>query len=147
MNTLRFESYLANKFRYKKLSKLYSDKCRNIFFNNVPNKLKPFIESGNHNMKLYNSNRSLITTGFNRIVIGDYGAFIEFTDSQANIDTFICKPGQEYRFDDPKYSSNIKYLWYTSNDTSGIKIYYQVRRVSYADYLPGMYYISVHEVI
>ena len=40
----------------------------------------------------------------------------------------------------------MKYVWLTVNDRSGIKIYHQKRGVSYADYKPNKYYVSVHEV-
>lgn len=58
---------------------------------------------------------------------------------------YIVQPGQEYRITDKKYKNNVKYVWLTINDSSGIKIYLQKRGVSYADYEPHKYYVSVHE--
>lgn len=88
---------------------------------------------------------SLICGSYRRIVIGDYGAFIEF-DSPYYDSSFVIAPGQEYRVSDERYSKNVKYIWLTINDGSRIKIYYQKKGVTYADYIPGMYYVSVHEV-
>lgn len=41
---------------------------------------------------------------------------------------------------------NVKYLWLTADDDSDVKIYDQKRSVEYADYKPGMLYVSVYEV-
>lgn len=78
-----------------------------------------------------------------RIVIGDYGAFIEFSTP---ILENICIPKkQEYRQSE-RFISNVKYLWYTAKDDSGCKIYYQLKTVPYADYIVGKYYVSPYEV-
>ena len=90
-------------------------------------------------------NGTVICDSYRRIVVGDYGAFIEF-DAQYNNSSFVVAPGQEYRINDERYSKNVKYIWLTINDGSNIKIYYQKKGVTYADYLPGMCYVSVHEV-
>lgn len=141
-DTRKFEEYLANQFNYKRLPDWYSKKCRDIFTKNIPS----YLSVNGDNKFLYTINGSLISIGYKRIVIGDYGAFIEYTQDQASVKSYIVKPGQEYRINDPKYSRNVKYHWYTIDDNSNIKIYHQIKRVSYADYIPGMYYVSVHEV-
>lgn len=94
---------------------------------------------------MYTLNGSLICKGYNRIVVGDYGAFIEYEKELSN-DNYIVKKGQEYRINDAKYSKNVKYHWYTINDESDIKIYWQRKPVPYADYKKNMYYVSPHEV-
>lgn len=86
-----------------------------------------------------------ICDSYDRIVVGDYGAFIEFSNEPENTE-FIIQHGQEYRINDPRYSQNVKYIWMTIDDGSRIKIYKQKKTVSYADYLPGKFYVSVHEV-
>ena len=90
-------------------------------------------------------NGTVVCSGYTRIVVGDYGAFIEFDEEQANIDKYIIAPGQEYRVDNPRYSKNVKYIWMTIPDGSNIKIYKQKKKVAYADYKSGMFYISPHE--
>lgn len=89
---------------------------------------------------------TLLCTGYDRIVIGDYGAFIEISPAQIQKKAICCKIGQEYRRDDPRFSENVKYLWLTAKDFSDCKIYFQKKSVNYADYIPGKYYISPYEV-
>lgn len=141
MNTLKIEAVLAEKYKYKPLSKEMSEKMRNLYNDNIP----PFLDvSGSINL-LYTLNGTEICNGYDRIVIGDYGAFIEF--SQEHIASkFIIKKGQEYRVNDDRYKNKVKYIWLTINDGSDVKIYFQKRKVTYADYKPKKYYVSVHEV-
>lgn len=141
MNTLKIEEALAKKYRYKKLPEDLSGKYRDFFTENIPNFLFP---SGSRDT-LCTLSGTPICNGYDRIVVGDYGAFIEFSQSDFS-DSFIVQPGQEYRIDNERYSKNVKYIWLTVNDGSDIKIYLQKKGVTYADYKPGKYYVSVHEV-
>lgn len=141
MNTLKIESRLAEKYKYKPLPEDLSEKYRHFFQENVPEWLT---EDGS-GVPLYTSKGSLICIGYNRIVVGDYGAFIEFDDNNIPAQFFIA-PGQEYRVNDERYSKNVKYVWLTINDGSNVKIYLQKKGVAYADYRAGKYYVSVHEV-
>lgn len=138
MNTLRIESKLAQVYKYKPLPADLSKKYREYFNENIPDYFKD-----NPARQIVTKNGSVIATLYNRIVIGDYGAFIEFNKAQANTELFVVAKGQEYRMSE-KYS-HVKYYWLTINDGSNIKIYYQRKGVSYADYKPDMYYVSVHE--
>lgn len=101
---------------------------------------------GDKGFKIYTNKGTLISEGYNRIVIGDYGAFLEFGRSMLVIENIRVKEGQEYRMKDPKYKNIVKFVWLTSKDDSDIKIYYQRRPVSYADYRLGMFYVSPYEV-
>ena len=130
---------LAKKYNYKKLPEKLSANARLIYNKTIPTFLQNL-----ENQPLYTINGSCICNNFDRIVIGDYGAYIEFSSEQANKELFIIAPGQEYRLK-PRYD-NVKYIWLTINDDSGIKIYYQKNTVKYADYIPKKYYISVYEV-
>ena len=141
MNTLKIEAALAKMYKYKPLPGDLSEKYRQFFRDNIPEWLA---ESGAA-IPLYTSRGSLICGRYDRIVVGDYGAFVEF-DEKDTIRNFILAPGQEYRVMDERYAKNVKYIWETINDFSDIKIYHQKRGVSYADYIPGKYYVSVHEV-
>ena len=143
MDTRELEAALAKIYQYKKLDPEMSKKYRKIFEDNIPTFLNI---KGNLNQSLYTTAGSLLCNGYQRIVVGDYGAFIEYKPSQANNEVYIVKSGQEYRIYDPRYSKNVKYYWYTIHDGSNIKIYSQQKKVSYADYIPHMYYVSVHEV-
>ena len=136
MNTLRLESELAKKYKYKKLPKEESVKYREIYKQNIPSFLS--ISGGG---KLFTMNGTLLCNNYNRIVIGDYGAFIEFSKPASKI---VIEKGQEYRL--TEQYKNVKYNWVTINDGSHIKIYHQRKTVTYADYLVGKFYVSVHEV-
>lgn len=127
---------LTKKYNYKKLPEKLSKSARLIYNKTIPTFLQNF-------QPLYTVNGSCICNSFDRIVIGDYGAYVEFSSEQANKELFIIAPGQEYRLES-RYN-NVKYIWLTINDDSGIKIYYQKNTVKYADYIPNKYYISVYE--
>lgn len=128
---------LSKKYNYKKLNNKQSHIIRVIYEDTMPY----FLDD---KQPLFTVNGSLICNTFDRIVIGDYGAFVEFSNEQANKDLFIIAPGQEYRLE-PRYN-NVKYIWLTIDDDSEVKIYYQKNTVSYADYQPKKYYVSVYEV-
>lgn len=136
MNTLRLESELAKKYKYKKLPKEESVKYREIYKQNIPSFLS--ISGGG---KLFTMNGTLLCNNYDRIVIGDYGAFIEFSKPANKL---VIEKGQEYRL--TEQYKNVKYNWVTINDGSHIKIYHQRKTVIYADYLVGKFYVSVHEV-
>ena len=94
-----------------------------------------FDVDGDKNCNIYSKSGTLIATGYNRVVIGDYGAFVEFDNTQAIKQNIKVKAGQEYRYNDKQYSDN-----------SDCKIYFQKKTVNYADYKEGMFYISPYEV-
>ena len=141
MNTLKIEASLAKKYGYKPLDAELSAKYREFFNKNIPDFLQ------DNTQTLYTRWGTPFCNGFTRIVVGDYGAFIEISEKEMILPRYKLEipHDQQYRFAD-KYKNNVKYLWYTMPDYSDIKIYYQQRRVAYADYKPGMYYVSVHEV-
>ncbi len=80
-----------------------------------------------------------IATGYRGVVIGDYGAYIEFSPEQIN-----------HRAIEPRFpgepSRPVKYIWMQSKDSARAKVYEQRAPVAYADYLAGMYYISPLEL-
>ena len=140
MNTLKIEKLLAEKYHYAPLPDGLSEKYREFFRENIPS----YLQIDGCCTPLYTACGTTVCDSYNRIVVGDYGAFVEF-DSEPSGAKFIIQPGQEYRVNDKKYSKNVKYIWMTIGDGSGIKIYKQKKTVTYADYLPKKYYISVHE--
>ena len=139
MDTLRIEASLAKKYNYKPLETELSKKYRAFYEDNIPRFLN--LDGGG---ALKTSKGTLLCESYDRIVIGDYGAFIEYSQPAGE---YICQPGQEFRMQDPKYMYRVKYDWLTTKDTSGIKIYKQKHTVTYADYKVGKYYVSVHEVM
>ena len=141
MNTLNIEAKLAQEYGYKPLPKELSEKYRQFYIDNLP---EGFIINGSDTV-LCTKTGAVVCNGYTRIVVGDYGAFIEFDEEQANLDEYIIAPGQEYRVNNPRYSKNVKYIWMTIPDGSNIKIYKQKKKVAYADYKSGMFYVSPHE--
>lgn len=139
MNTLKIEAELAEQYKYKKLSLDLSEKYRNLYKENIP----PYLSLDGGGI-LKTRKGTIICNSYKRIVIGDYGAFVEFDDP--NYERYIIAPGEEYRVYDDKYKNNVKYIWLTINGGSWVKIYFQKKTVPYADYKPGMLYVSVHEV-
>lgn len=142
MNTLKIEALLAKKYKYQPLPEDLSPKYREFFKENIPE----WLSVDGAKTGLATINGTPICNGYDRIVIGDYGAFVEYP-KEAISSEYIIQHGQEYRVYDDKYKKSVKYVWLTIDDGSGIKIYQQKRGVRYADYKPNKYYVSVHEVI
>ena len=83
----------------------------------------------------HNELGTIIARGYNRIVVGDYGPYIEFTDEQIVLDNIEQKwPGKPKR--------EIKYIWMETKDKEKTKVYWQYNTVPYADYKVGRYYID-----
>lgn len=101
---------------------------------------------GDPSASLCSLDGTLLAVGYKRIVVGDYGAFVEVAPEYMRVENLRCQPGQEYRMNDERFSKNVKYFWLTAKDQSSCKIYFQKKTVSYADYVPGMFYISPYEV-
>jgi hypothetical protein len=141
MNTLKIEATLANKYWYQPLPLELSKKYRKFFSENIPE----YLNCNGEYRTLYTTKGTVICNSYDRIVVGDYGAFVEFKEDEANKQAFQIQLGQEYRLYDKCY--NVKYIWYTIFDDSEVKIYYQKRKVPYADYKRKMFYVSVHEVL
>lgn len=137
------QNKLSEKYNYKKLPSNLSEFVRNEYLKSLPDLLKL---NGDLDFEIYSKKETLISIGYNRIVIGDYGAFIEFDKNQVVYENIQIKKGEEYRIYDDHYNKNVKYIWYTAKDDSNIKIYYQQKTVSYADYIPNVFYVSPYEI-
>lgn len=142
MDTRDYEAQLASTYKYHKLDTELSARVRDYYKANIPE----FLNTSGDDKPIFSMNGSQIAKRYDRIVIGDYGAFIEFSNSDSMKFDYIVEHGQEYRIVDPKYKNNVKYDWYTIDDGSHVKIYHQKKSVVYADYEVGKYYVSVHEV-
>lgn len=127
--------------RYKKLSPDQSEIIRQHY----ASKITAPLDLGDEYM-VYTKEGLQIANGYNRIVIGDYGSYVEFTDQQIIKASIRVKPSQRYRLDQKSYP-NIKYIWYEVVDDPEIKVYYQLKSVNYADYVPGRYYISSDDLV
>jgi hypothetical protein len=100
----------------------------------------PLPEHGSKTTKFYTVNQTLFAVGYNRVVYGNRGPYVEFEASQVKVEL-------DHRFPENELPDEAYYEWLTVNDASQIKVYNQRRRVSYADYRPGKLYVSPFELI
>lgn len=78
-----------------------------------------------------------LSNGYTRVVVGDYGAYVEISPEQ------LIQSSVRDRFGNRRTPKRrIKYWWMVPTDGSVAKVYEQVRTVAYADYKPGMFYIA-----
>ena len=83
--------------------------------------------------------------GFNRIVQGDRGTYVEFeTDHiiQANVH---IPEDSKFRIT-PDWHKKVYYYEYRTLDSCNVKLYYQRKLVSYADYQVGKWYVALQDV-
>ena len=93
---------------------------------------------GRYKLALYSKRGALLAHGYNRVVIGGRGPYVEFNDSQILISTFEIPEEEKYRL-----TNGVSfYVEYRSKDNDYVKLYFQKRKVAYADYRIGLYYIS-----
>lgn len=130
---------LIKEYNYKPLPAILSAAQRKIYFEELPSWCKIDGDS----CILYAGSLP-IATGYQRIVIGDYGAYLEIPPRMMNIKNIMTKPGEEYRYEERYH--NIKYYWLCPITNENVKIYWQKNTVKYADYRPQMFYISPYEV-
>lgn len=95
-------------------------------------------ERGIPNMGLYTAFEEMISIGYERVVYGKRGPYVEFNKHQIQEKKLYIPSDQLYRLSDPR----VYYIEFRSNDQSNTKIYYQLRNVAYADYKIGYFYIS-----
>ena len=107
-----------------------------IIMTNYEERLKLGISGDGHN--LFTESGLQMSNGYNRIVIGGRGPYVEFTKEQIIESAFMMPENQKWRIT----NQNAYYLEYRSTDKSRVKIYFQIKQVDYADYVIGMFYIS-----
>ncbi|MCK5018467.1 MAG: hypothetical protein KAS32_15515 [Candidatus Peribacteraceae bacterium] len=95
-------------------------------------------EVGENDIKFYTHSGLLVANGYTRVVIGDRGPYIEFKGSQICQRNIFIPDNEKWRLN----SSNSFYIEYRSKCESYVKLYYQVKTVSYADYKVGLWYID-----
>lgn len=98
--------------------------------------------TGDNDTLFYTKEDLLVAKGYERIVIGGRGPYIEFTESQIVTENLLIPNDQQYRLK----SDKVYYIEFRSMDESYVKVYYQLKEVDYADYKVGMLYISPFEL-
>lgn len=124
---------LGNERLYRPLPKELKKKYHKLYNENL---------NGFENRRNLNINGKPIARSYTRVVIGDYGAYVEIPKDSLLVELTIPET-QKWRLDKDfitKRNLNVKYEWYEYN---GKKVYFQLNTVTYADYLPDYYYISV----
>jgi hypothetical protein len=86
-----------------------------------------------------------ISSGYVRSLIGGRGEYIEIHPSQIIKEELEVEPGQEYRTR-PEWKDKVFYGWLRTK-AGHRKVYEQFRHVGYADYVPGLFYVSPDDVI
>ena len=92
-------------------------------------------------INLYSKDHELLACGYKRIVVGERGMYLEFKEKDLLMDNFFVPEYEEWRLKNNK----CYYIEYRSH-FSNIKCYFQKKRVWYADYKIGYYYISALDV-
>lgn len=77
---LKYQEQLADEYKYKPIPRTFFTDVRVEFKKALPE----WCNMSGDTTKLETRNGTVIANGYNRIVIGDYGAFVEFSRAQAN---------------------------------------------------------------
>lgn len=92
---------------------------------------------GNDSTLFLTSTGYRLAQGYNRVVFGGRGAYVEFQPRHIFHSNIHIPETQLFRLSDPR----IYYIEFRSCDEDNVKVYYQMRTVAYADYKIGMFYI------
>lgn len=83
---------------------------------------------------------TVVATSFNRIVCGGRGAYVEFDRADVSYAELTVPNDVAWRLTDTRaYFIELR-------TTDGVKVYFQVRKVDYADYKPGKLYIAPNQL-
>ena len=107
-----------------------------------PTKYKLLVPQSKATISLFTIYGLQIATGYQRIVIGDRGPYIEFEDKDILLKNTYMPESELWR----THNSSAFYIELRTIDSSNIKIYGQLRKVDYADYKLGYYYISPYDL-
>lgn len=113
-------------------------------------------EQGNTKTVFTDKNGNVLATGYDRVVYGDHGPYIEFSPNQVNMEAFpqVKKKGSKAWYDEGRTADGSVKLYMQKRDVSTLpnppKGKYSAknnRTEGYADYKPGKYYISPDDVV
>ena len=139
---LEFQAALSERYKYKKLKPELSEKVRTLYEQELPEYFKNLENRG---LPLTTADGVQIARKWDRVVVGDYGAFVEISDEDIIKENIHIPAKQLYRVNDQQYSEHVKYLWYEPTTECPAKLYCQLKTVTYADYQAGKWYISPYE--
>ena len=129
-----------------------------IYENRIQNRKElfaeiPLKEEGDAETIFLTSKDNLLCTGYERIVFGDHGPYIEFSVYQINIDNWFSERIGIGYYDKFYPRDGNRILMYGQRQTvenlpnppKGPRSFYGKRIEGYADYKVGMFYISPWE--
>lgn len=99
---------------------------------------------GNPDIEFFTKDGTLVAKGYERVVIGERGPYIEFADASIVRDSIHIPDDQKWRLL-PKYAF-VYYNEWRTKDNSNVKLYEQRKTVKYADYKVGFWYVSPFEL-
>jgi hypothetical protein len=90
---------------------------------------------------LHTKDHMIIAKGYERVVIGDRGPYIELANRHILLDGIFIPREQHWRFE-PKWRKKVVYFEFRTVDNSHLKIYLQNRRVDHTDFREEFWYVS-----
>ena len=128
---------VAQARKYRPLPLASSKAVRAIYAAQLPGILT---EGQPDDLSFFSPHGLLLATSFERVVIGDHGAYIEFMPDHV----VMCHI-------EPKGSRTptraVKYIWWKPIDGSDVRLYEQRDSVGYADYKIGRWYVAPSDVV
>ena len=98
--------------------------------------------TGNTKIQFYTKAGTLLARGYERVVIGARGPYIEFNVGQIFHDKLYVPSYAKHKLGD----EIAYYDEYRTKDASNVKLYCQKNTVSYADYKIGKWYIDPNQL-
>ena len=90
---------------------------------------------GDRETEFFTKSGIKLAQGYKRIVVGDRGPYVEFPLEW--FDPCVIRA---------TFTQHFYYIELRSSPPDNVKIYVQLERVGYADYVPGMCYVSPFEL-
>jgi hypothetical protein len=99
---------------------------------------------GDSTKRFYTKSGLLVATGYERVVFGGRGPYIEFKPkSMVKENCYMPEDVKWKKHNDHKYKV---YYYEARTVKDDVKIYYQTQTVDYADYKVGLMYVSPFEL-
>ena len=86
-----------------------------------------------------------LARGFTRVVRGTRGTYVEIAQDELLHSSLSIPDSAKWRLDSER-EGDIYYYEYRVRDVGYAKLYLQVKRVAYADYIPGMWYVALEDL-
>lgn len=104
-------------------------------------RLKINADEGDDDTVIHTEENMVIAKGYERVVIGDRGPYIELAHRHILLDGIFIPKEQHWRFE-PKWRKKVYYFEFRTIDEAYLKVYLQNRCVNYADYKEEFWYVD-----